>query len=102
MVSIGRALMTGANCLLLDELSLGLAPRIVQQLTGVVRNLADEGRCIVLVEQYVGVLLKLADEVSVLERGRVKFNGPTHETALWLEEHGYLRHTDVEAVEKKG
>lgn len=102
MVSIARALMTGANCLLLDELSLGLAPRIVQQLTEVVRNLADEGRCIVLVEQYVGVLLKLADQVSVLERGRVKFHGPTRETALWLEEHGYLKHTDVEAVEKQG
>ncbi len=98
MVSIGRALMTGANCLLLDELSLGLAPRIVAQLTEVVRQLADEGRMIVLVEQYVGVLLRLADNVSVLERGRVKFHGATRETALWLEEHGYLKHTDVQAV----
>ena len=93
MVSIARALMTGARCLLLDELSLGLAPRIVAQLT-------DEGRIIVLVEQYVGVLLQLADHVSILERGRVKFHGQTHETALWLEEHGYLKHTDVAAVEK--
>ena len=101
MVSIARALMTGARCLLLDELSLGLAPRIVAQLTEVVRQLADEGRMIVLVEQYVGVLLQLADHVSILERGRVKFHGQTHETALWLEEHGYLKHTDVAAVEKK-
>ncbi|MGH8999079.1 MAG: ATP-binding cassette domain-containing protein [Acidimicrobiia bacterium] len=101
MASIARALMTGASCLLLDELSLGLAPRIVSQLTEVVRSLADEGRMIVLVEQYVGVLLRLADHVSVLERGRIKFHGPTHETALWLEEHGYLKHTDVEAVERK-
>lgn len=100
MVSIGRALMTGAHCLLLDELSLGLAPRIVVQLTELVRQLADEGRCIILVEQYVGVLLRLADHVSILERGRVKFHGATHETALWLEEHGYLKHTDVEAVEE--
>jgi branched-chain amino acid transport system ATP-binding protein len=100
MVSIARALMTGARCLLLDELSLGLAPRIVAQLTEVVRQLADEGRMIVLVEQYVGVLLQLADHVSILERGRVKFHGQTHETALWLEEHGYLKHTDVAAVEK--
>jgi branched-chain amino acid transport system ATP-binding protein len=100
MVSIARALMTGARCLLLDELSLGLAPRIVAQLTEVVRQLADEGRTIVLVEQYVGVLLQLADHVSILERGRVKFHGQTHETALWLEEHGYLKHTDVAAVEK--
>jgi branched-chain amino acid transport system ATP-binding protein len=101
MVSIARALMTGARCLLLDELSLGLAPRIVAQLTEIVRQLADEGRMVVLVEQYVGVLLQLADHVSILERGRVKFHGQTHETALWLEEHGYLKHTDVAAVEKK-
>ncbi|HET9769623.1 MAG TPA: hypothetical protein VFS16_01950, partial [Acidimicrobiia bacterium] len=94
------ALMTGARCLLLDELSLGLAPRIVAQLTEVVRQLADEGRMIVLVEQYVGVLLQLADNVSILERGRVKFHGETHETALWLQEHGYLKATDVTAVEK--
>ncbi|MGH2577628.1 MAG: ATP-binding cassette domain-containing protein [Acidimicrobiia bacterium] len=100
MVSIGRALMTGSHCLLLDELSLGLAPRIVAQLTELVRQLADEGRSIVLVEQYVGVLLRLADNVSILERGRVKFHGATHETALWLEEHGYLKHQDVEAVEE--
>jgi ABC-type branched-subunit amino acid transport system ATPase component len=73
----------------------------VAQLTEVVQQLADEGRMIVLVEQYVGVLLQLADHVSILERGRVKFGGQTHETALWLEEHGYLKHTDVAAVEKK-
>ncbi|MDQ1514499.1 MAG: branched-chain amino acid transport system ATP-binding protein, partial [Actinomycetota bacterium] len=99
--SIARALMTGARCLLLDELSLGLAPRIVSQLTEVVRQLADEGRIVILVEQYVGVLLQLADHVAILERGRVKFTGQTHETALWLQEHGYLKPTDVAVVEKK-
>jgi branched-chain amino acid transport system ATP-binding protein len=98
MVSIARALVTGARCLLLDELSLGLAPRIVAQLTEVVRSLADEGRVIVLVEQYVGVLLRLADHVSILERGRIKFHGPTGETAAWLTEHGYLKPADVAAI----
>jgi branched-chain amino acid transport system ATP-binding protein len=99
MVSIGRALVTGAHCILFDELSLGLAPRIVAELTDIVDKLADEGRIIVLVEQYVGILLRLADHVSVLEQGRVKFHGETHETAMWLEEHGYLGHADVEKVE---
>jgi branched-chain amino acid transport system ATP-binding protein len=92
MVSIGRALVTGARVILFDELSLGLAPRIVAELTGTMRSLADEGRIIVLVEQYIGVLLKTADTIDVLERGRVKFSGPANDAAAWLEEHGYMAH----------
>ncbi|HEY2703621.1 MAG TPA: ABC transporter ATP-binding protein [Candidatus Dormibacteraeota bacterium] len=98
MVSIGRALVTGAQCILFDELSLGLAPRIVAELTGTVRALADEGRMVVLVEQYIGVLLRLADSVHVLERGRIRFAGPTQEAARWLEHHGYLAHAETAAV----
>jgi branched-chain amino acid transport system ATP-binding protein len=90
MLSIGRALITGARCLLFDELSLGLSPKLVAQLTETVRELAAEGRMIVLVEQYIGVLLAVADHVHVLERGRSVFDGPTVETAAWLEEHGYM------------
>jgi branched-chain amino acid transport system ATP-binding protein len=100
MLSLGRALMTGGHCLLIDELSLGLAPRVVAQLTQVIRQLADEGRMIVLVEQYIGILLRLADRVSVLERGRVRFHGPTGATAGWLQNHGYLKATDVSALER--
>jgi branched-chain amino acid transport system ATP-binding protein len=101
MVSIGRALVTGAQCILFDELSLGLAPRIVAELTGTVRALADEGRMVVLVEQYIGVLLRLADSVHVMERGRIRFAGPTQEAAQWLEHHGYLAHAETAAVEKQ-
>jgi branched-chain amino acid transport system ATP-binding protein len=95
MVSIGRALVTGARCILFDELSLGLAPRIVAELTGTVRGLADEGRIVVLVEQYIGVLLKVADVIHVLERGRVRFAGPAREAAAWLEQHGYMAHAQT-------
>jgi branched-chain amino acid transport system ATP-binding protein len=102
MVSIGRALMTGARCILFDELSLGLAPRIVGELTETVRRLADEGRIVVLVEQYIGVLLKTADSVHVLERGRVVYGGPTREAAQWLEHHGYLAHTEAAAATAAG
>ena len=101
MVSIGRALVTGAQCILFDELSLGLAPRIVAELTGTVRALADEGRMVVLVEQYIGVLLRLADSVHVLERGRIRFAGPAQEAAQWLEHHGYLAHAETAAVAKE-
>jgi branched-chain amino acid transport system ATP-binding protein len=90
MLSIGRALVTGARCILFDELSLGLAPRIVKTLAGTVRQLADEGTMVVLVEQYIGVLLDIADEVHVLERGRTAFSGHPAETSTWLGRHGYL------------
>jgi branched-chain amino acid transport system ATP-binding protein len=102
MVSIGRALVTGARCILFDELSLGLAPRIVAELTQTIRALADEGHMIVLVEQYIGVLLKLADSIDVLERGRVVFGGPTPEAAQWLEHHGYLAHAEAAAARAGG
>ncbi|HLF40293.1 MAG TPA: ATP-binding cassette domain-containing protein, partial [Acidimicrobiia bacterium] len=107
MLSIGRALVTGARCLLFDELSLGLSPKLVVQLTETVRQLAAQGRMIVLVEQYIGVLLAVADHVHVLERGRSVFDGATAETAGWLEEHGYIgaRHrgkTEERALETKG
>jgi branched-chain amino acid transport system ATP-binding protein len=101
MVSIGRALVTGARVILFDELSLGLAPRIVAELVGTMRSLADEGRIIVLVEQYIGVLLKTADTIDVLERGRVKYSGPTQDAAAWLEEHGYMAHAKT-AGERAG
>ena len=102
MVSIGRALVTGARCILFDELSLGLAPRIVNELTTTVRSLADEGRIIVLVEQYIGVLLKLADVVYVLERGFQRFAGPTRDASEWLERQGYMAHAqEVAAAESR-
>ena len=98
MVSIGRALVTGARCILFDELSLGLAPRIVNELTGTLRAIADEGRMVVLVEQYIGVLLKLADSVHMMDRGRVTFTGASEEAARWLEQRGYLDHAEAAAA----
>jgi branched-chain amino acid transport system ATP-binding protein len=89
MVSIGRALVTGARCLLLDEFSLSLSPRMVGELTEIIRALADEGRTILLVEQYVGVLLEIADVAHVLQRGRLVFGGPGDEAVEWLERHGH-------------
>ena len=98
MVSIGRALVTGARCLLFDELSLSLSPQMVGELTGMVRALADEGRIVLLVEQYIGALLEIADTVHVLERGRFVFGGPAGEAADWLEEHGYLARAEAVAA----
>lgn len=75
MLALGRALMSSPRVLLIDELSLGLAPLIVQRLLGNVRGLADNGLGVLLVEQHVEQALKIADRVMVLARGRVSFDG---------------------------
>ena len=75
MLALGRALMSSPRILLIDELSLGLAPLIVQRLLQNVRELADNGLGVLLVEQHVEQALKIADRVLVLARGRVSFEG---------------------------
>jgi branched-chain amino acid transport system ATP-binding protein len=78
MLAIGRALMTGPRLLMLDEPSLGLAPRLVESLLAVVRRLPAEGVTVLLVEQNVAQALALAERAHVLERGRVVLSGPAH------------------------
>jgi branched-chain amino acid transport system ATP-binding protein len=71
MLAIGRALLRNPAVLLLDEPSEGLAPKIVAQVRDVLAALADEGETIVLAEQNVPMALSVADEVVVLDRGRI-------------------------------
>jgi branched-chain amino acid transport system ATP-binding protein len=72
MVSLGLALMTNPKLLMLDEPSLGLAPMIVQQIFGKVRELADlEGLSVILLEQNVGAALRIVDRVYVMRSGRI-------------------------------
>jgi branched-chain amino acid transport system ATP-binding protein len=72
MLSIGRALMARPNALLLDEPSLGLAPRLVAQIMGMVRRLADSfGLAVLLVEQNARSALSIADRGVVLSLGQV-------------------------------
>jgi branched-chain amino acid transport system ATP-binding protein len=72
MVSLGLALMTHPKLLMLDEPSLGLAPMIVQQIFGRVRELADRERlAVVLLEQNVAAALRIVDRVYVMRSGRV-------------------------------
>ena len=76
MLAIARALMGNPRVLLLDEPSEGLAPLIVAEVGRTIARLKDEGQSIVLVEQNVKLALGLADEVAILNTGRVAFAGP--------------------------
>jgi len=75
MVAIGRGLMSNPQLLMLDEPSLGLAPRLVDDVLGTVRHLKKEGITILLVEQNVREALDMADRGYVIQTGRVVLQG---------------------------
>ena len=79
MLALAQALIAKPRLLLIDELSLGLAPVIVEQLLDIVREIHDSGTTIVLVEQSVNVAAALADRAIFLEKGTVRFEGPIGE-----------------------
>ncbi len=76
MLCIGRALMSRPRLLLLDEPSLGLAPKIVQQIFELIARIREAGTAILLVEQNVRGALKVADYAHVMEGGRFVLQGP--------------------------
>jgi branched-chain amino acid transport system ATP-binding protein len=77
MCAIGRGLMARPRILILDELSLGLAPIMLDTLVGAIQKVHEEGTTIFLVEQDVAVAFELATTGYVLENGRVVLSGPT-------------------------
>lgn len=82
MLAVARGLVQQPRVLLLDEMSMGLAPIIVRNLLPVVRRIAEETEAaVVLVEQHVGLALEVADEAMVLVHGEIKMIGPAAELA---------------------
>src|SRR6202158_5010213 len=79
MVALGRGLMARPKLLMVDELSLGLAPKVVDRLIGVVKEINLAGTALILVEQDVLVALHAADRAYVLENGRVAMAGRAEE-----------------------
>lgn len=79
MVAIGRALRAAPNLLILDEPSVGLAPRLVLEILHHIRELVEDGLAVLLVEQNVKAALEVCDRLSLLEQGRVIVTGTADE-----------------------
>ena len=91
MVAVARAMVSGPRLLLLDEPSLGLAPRMVDELLAIARRIADAGTTVLMVEQNVKTALAVADRGHVLERGVIVASGPADELAR----SDVVRHADL-------
>jgi branched-chain amino acid transport system ATP-binding protein len=79
MVAIGRGLMAAPKLLLLDEPSLGLAPKLVTQVAEMITAIRDRGITVLLVEQNAHLALRLSDRAYVLQTGRIIKEGPSRE-----------------------
>ena len=79
MLALARALMSRPKMLLLDEPSVGLAPKIVDEIFSIITQVKSEGMSIVLVEQNAVKALQVADHFYFLDQGRVSFNGNPNE-----------------------
>ena len=79
MLALARVLLHEPEILLIDELSLGLAPTVVQDLLGLIERLQERGQTIILVEQSLNVALSVADRAIFLEKGQVRFEGSTED-----------------------
>lgn len=96
MLAVGRALMGRPRLLMLDETSLGLAPKMVDELLAIVRRVCDEGVTVLLVEQNVGKALAVGDRAYVMERGRVVMQGSALE--VLQSEHLHAAYLGVHAT----
>lgn len=81
MLAIAQALLLDPKILIIDELSLGLAPVVVQDLLEVLHRLREQGQTMVIVEQSVNVALAVADRAVFMEKGRVRFEGDAADLA---------------------
>jgi ABC-type branched-subunit amino acid transport system ATPase component/branched-subunit amino acid ABC-type transport system permease component len=79
MLTLGQVFVAKPRVLMIDELSLGLAPLVVQRLLGIVREINARGAAVVLVEQSVNIAITLAERAVFLEKGEVRFEGATAE-----------------------
>ena len=79
MLALARVRLHDPEILLIDELSLGLAPTVVQDLLVIIERLQEQGQTIISVEQSLNVALAVADRAIFLEKGQIRFEGPAQE-----------------------
>jgi branched-chain amino acid transport system ATP-binding protein len=99
MLALGMAFIEQPRLLMIDELSLGLAPTIVEQLLPLVRDFAARGTTVILVEQSVNLALTIAETAYFMEKGEIRFHGPTAEL---LERPDVLRSVFLEGADTLG
>lgn len=90
MLALARAYLAKPQIILVDELSLGLAPVLVDDIFASVRSLASAGVTLVIVEQYVDKVLEFADAAHILVRGRIDWQGPAKDVDQELLAASYL------------
>ena len=98
-LGLGMAFVAKPRLLIIDELSLGLSPIVVEQLLGIVKAIHAEGCPVILVEQSVNVALTIASRAYFMEKGEVRFQGPTAEL---LARPDVLRSVFLEGVSAQG
>ena len=81
MLALARVMLHEPEVLMIDELSLGLAPVVVQSLLETVEELKEQGQTMIIVEQSLNVALAISDRAVFLEKGQVRFEGPAQELA---------------------
>jgi branched-chain amino acid transport system ATP-binding protein len=99
MLTLGMAFIERPRLLMIDELSLGLAPAVVGQLLEIVQRIRDAGTTIIVVEQSVNVALTIAERAYFLEKGEIRFEGPPAEL---LERPDVLRSVYLEGAARRG
>ena len=90
MLALGRAYLSNPDVVLLDEVSMGLAPKMVDAIFDTLRHLASTGVALLLVEQYVNRALEMVDSVVLLNRGKVVFDGAPDKLGQDAVLRGYL------------
>jgi branched-chain amino acid transport system ATP-binding protein len=78
MLSLARVMARPPRLLIVDELSLGLAPIVVEEVYGTLSRIKGAGTALLIIEQHVHHALEIADEATILHQGRVAFHGPAH------------------------
>jgi branched-chain amino acid transport system ATP-binding protein len=98
LLALARCYLTSPRVVLLDEVSMGLAPKVVDEIFAAIVTLASSGAALVLVEQYVNRALELASRAVLLDRGMVAYAGPTRDLDEAAVLRGYLG-VDMEEIQ---